>query len=68
MTYDEIQKTRPSDFARRDLDKFHYRYPMGEVSDISSDRAFHCFSRLVEIFKALNHLKAPLLVKFEVPL
>ncbi|KAL5106036.1 6-phosphofructo-2-kinase/fructose-26-bisphosphatase 2 [Taenia crassiceps] len=30
MTYDEIQRKYPTDFARRDADKFHYRYPMGE--------------------------------------
>uniref|UniRef100_A0A5K3FIF7 6PF2K domain-containing protein n=2 Tax=Mesocestoides corti TaxID=53468 RepID=A0A5K3FIF7_MESCO len=30
MTYEEIQKKYPFDFARRDMDKFHYRYPMGE--------------------------------------
>ncbi len=32
MTYDEIAEKYPFDFARRDADKFHYRYPMGEVS------------------------------------
>ncbi|CAH8498419.1 unnamed protein product [Dicrocoelium dendriticum] len=30
MTYDEIQEKYPVDFARRDADKYHYRYPMGE--------------------------------------
>ncbi|KAF5394499.1 hypothetical protein PHET_11333 [Paragonimus heterotremus] len=30
MTYREIQEKYPEDFARRDADKYHYRYPMGE--------------------------------------
>ncbi|EUB63135.1 6-phosphofructo-2-kinase/fructose-2,6-biphosphatase [Echinococcus granulosus] len=30
MTYDEIQRKYPTEFACRDADKFHYRYPMGE--------------------------------------
>lgn len=32
MTYQEIEKNFPLDFKRRDVDKYHYRYPMGEVS------------------------------------
>ena len=30
MTYEEIQEKFPEDFARRDEDKFHYRYARGE--------------------------------------
>ena len=30
MTYKEIQETFPDEFARRDENKYHYRYPMGE--------------------------------------
>ncbi|XP_028969147.1 6-phosphofructo-2-kinase/fructose-2,6-bisphosphatase [Galendromus occidentalis] len=30
MTYEEIQEKFPSEFAARDQDKFHYRYPRGE--------------------------------------
>lgn len=30
MTYEEIQEKFPDDFAQRDQDKFHYRYPKGE--------------------------------------
>ncbi|VDO62719.1 unnamed protein product [Schistosoma margrebowiei] len=30
MTYDEIRKKYPDDFARRDDNKYYYRYPMGE--------------------------------------
>lgn len=30
MTYEEIQEKYPEEFALRDQDKFHYRYPMGE--------------------------------------
>ncbi len=31
MTYEEIQSKHPEEFAARDEDKFHYRYPRGEV-------------------------------------
>nr|XP_032810029.1 6-phosphofructo-2-kinase/fructose-2,6-bisphosphatase 1-like isoform X1 [Petromyzon marinus] len=30
MTYEEIQSSYPDEFAMRDQDKFHYRYPKGE--------------------------------------
>ncbi|XP_067934345.1 6-phosphofructo-2-kinase/fructose-2,6-bisphosphatase-like isoform X2 [Watersipora subatra] len=30
MTYEEIQKEHPREFALRDDDKYHYRYPKGE--------------------------------------
>ncbi|XP_061178710.1 6-phosphofructo-2-kinase/fructose-2,6-bisphosphatase 4-like isoform X2 [Saccostrea echinata] len=30
MTYEEIQEKHPIEFAMRDQDKFHYRYPGGE--------------------------------------
>ena len=30
MTYEEIQEKFPKEFALRDQDKFHYRYPKGE--------------------------------------
>jgi broad specificity phosphatase PhoE len=32
MTYEEIQEKHPKEFAMRDQDKFHYRYPGGEVT------------------------------------
>jgi len=31
MTYEEIKKTYPEEFAMRDDDKYYYRYPGGEV-------------------------------------
>lgn len=31
MTYELIQTTFPEEFALRDQDKYHYRYPGGEV-------------------------------------
>jgi len=31
MTYEEISEKYPEEFALRDQDKFHYRYPKGEV-------------------------------------
>ncbi|XP_077984994.1 6-phosphofructo-2-kinase/fructose-2,6-bisphosphatase-like isoform X2 [Glandiceps talaboti] len=30
MTYEEIQEKHPEEFALRDQDKYHYRYPKGE--------------------------------------
>ncbi|XP_071497575.1 6-phosphofructo-2-kinase/fructose-2,6-bisphosphatase-like [Diadema antillarum] len=30
LTYEEIQSRHPEEFALRDQDKYHYRYPMGE--------------------------------------
>lgn len=35
MTYEEIQTKYPEEFALRDQDKFHYRYPKGEVSRVN---------------------------------
>lgn len=32
MTYEMIQMTYPEEFALRDQDKYHYRYPGGEVT------------------------------------
>ena len=29
LTYEEIQQKYPEDFAARDTNKFHYRYPRG---------------------------------------
>ena len=31
LTYKEIQEKFPEEFALRDQDKYHYRYPRGEV-------------------------------------
>jgi len=31
MTYAEIERTYPAEFAMRDDDKYYYRYPGGEV-------------------------------------
>ena len=36
MTYEEIQEQYPQEFARRDQDKYHYRYPRGEVRTAES--------------------------------
>ncbi|XP_041048374.1 6-phosphofructo-2-kinase/fructose-2,6-bisphosphatase 4-like [Carcharodon carcharias] len=33
MTYEEIQKNYPAEFALRDQDKYRYRYPKGEVGN-----------------------------------
>ena len=34
MTYAEIAEKYPEDFWKRDMDKYHYRYHMGEVFPI----------------------------------
>lgn len=40
MTYEMIQKTFPEEFAMRDQDKYHYRYPGGEVTSIMIEASF----------------------------
>lgn len=32
MTYKMIEETYPDEYAMRDQDKYHYRYPGGEVA------------------------------------
>lgn len=32
LTYDDFEERYPRQFADRDRDKYHYRYPSGEVS------------------------------------
>lgn len=34
MSYDRIKENYPDEFAMRDQDKYHYRYPGGEVSTV----------------------------------
>jgi len=31
LTYEQMHEKFPDEFARRDQDKYHYRYPRGEV-------------------------------------
>lgn len=38
MMYEEIQEHFPLEFALRDQDKYHYRYPKGEVRFIPKNR------------------------------
>jgi len=47
MTYAEIQKKYPEEFALRDQDKYHYRYPMGEVVLTSFFYAVLCSNNLI---------------------
>lgn len=35
MTYDEVKEKYPEEFALRDEDKYYYRYPSGEVCQVS---------------------------------
>lgn len=51
MTYEEIQEKYPQEFALRDQDKFHYRYPSGEVSYLPlSLNGMHAQLELIEIY------------------
>lgn len=36
MTYAEIEKQHPEEFALRDQEKYLYRYPGGEVSSLGT--------------------------------
>lgn len=40
MTYEMIQMTFPEEFAMRDQDKYHYRYPGGEVISFMIEASF----------------------------
>lgn len=41
MTYEQIKDVYPEEYAKREADKFRYRYPMGEVSaSLSSNTSF----------------------------
>lgn len=42
MTYELIQNTFPEEFALRDQDKYHYRYPGGEVTSILFPQLLVC--------------------------
>ncbi len=33
LTYEEIAQRYPQQFDNRDVDKYHYRYPSGEVKE-----------------------------------
>ena len=46
MTYEEIQEQHPEEFARRDQDKFHYRYPRGEVCHVTFINVFSLYNNL----------------------
>ena len=34
LTYEEVRDKFPKEYAARDLDKFMYRYPMGESYEV----------------------------------
>lgn len=38
MTYEMIEEKYPEEYAMRDLDKYNYRYPGGEVTAFSVPR------------------------------
>lgn len=41
MTYEEIQRKYPEEFALRDQEKYLYRYPGGEVCSF----VYHCYTK-----------------------
>jgi len=47
LTYEEIQERFPEEFALRDQDKYHYRYPRGEVSVMLWSAMMHVLSIFV---------------------
>lgn len=52
MTYEEIHDKHPDEFALRDQDKFHYRYPGGEVSLCACARTnTHTHNHLLSVFQ-----------------
>lgn len=56
MTYKEIQEQYPEEFAQRDADKYHYRYPGGEVvyHPYPSSHAVHYwFNWFVDLFHSI---------------
>lgn len=58
MTYQMIQETFPEEFALRDQDKYHYRYPGGEVTRTYSHSfvpiaSFIAFMEMIAAFMEL---------------
>lgn len=47
MTYEMIQNSFPEEFALRDQDKYHYRYPGGEVTSISFQLLYYYSYKLL---------------------
>ena len=56
MTYEEIAATYPSEFAERDADKYHYRYPSGEVRMVSCTFSITCSHQTVCKLSKLGHV------------
>jgi len=48
LTYKEIEERYPEDFARRDQDKYHYRYPAGEVCICQHFHAYNVLASFSE--------------------
>ncbi len=48
LTYSEIRERFPAEFRARDLDKYSYRYPMGEsYADLVSGKTNSAFTMLL---------------------
>ncbi|TRY98614.1 hypothetical protein DNTS_005288 [Danionella cerebrum] len=57
MTYEKIEETYPNEFILRDQDKYHYRYPGGEVSgnrnNVLRDESSGVLTRRSRVFCAI---------------
>ena len=60
LTYEEIQEKFPEEFALRDQDKYHYRYPRGEVRLIFSFVPLKC--HLFQSYEDLVHRLEPVIM------
>jgi broad specificity phosphatase PhoE len=67
MTYEEIQEKFPEDFARRDEDKFHYRYSRGEVKQIILNIPWNVknFNTVIWLQHKLVCVTIPLIFSFQ---
>ena len=57
MTYEMIKEKHPEEFAMRDLDKYFYRYPGGEVG-LSVPRALTVFKLSVVVNYTVRYLSS----------
>lgn len=49
LTYEDFQARYPKQFAERDKDKYHYRYPSGEVRVFKFSSLLISFCRVMKI-------------------
>lgn len=51
MTYEMIENTFPEEFALRDQDKYHYRYPGGEVTWNNPSMLYFQYTEFILLFE-----------------